>query len=88
MKKILVIGLVLILVFSAFVFAQKGICGNKKDVKCCKLCVLCDIDANITVTNTDEGVLVTIKGKSKEDVKKIQENIKECCCFNKNSNKK
>lgn len=87
MKKTLILAMVILFVFGIFAYAQKGMCGEKKNMQCCKSCVMCNLDTSVTVSNTADGVLVEIKGKNKEDIKKIQESIKECCCFNKSSRK-
>jgi len=82
MKKILIFLMVIVFMFSAFAFAQKEMCG-KKDMQCCKSCVLCSLDKNVTIENTTDGVLVAIKA----NIKKIQKSVKECCCFNKSESK-
>ncbi len=86
MKKTFIIALSMVLIFSSLILAYE--CekhkhkGHSQEMKMEDMehsgCLLCDLNADFSVKETKDGVLLTIKAKKDgADAKTIQENIKK-----------
>lgn len=92
MKKIIFIALGFLFVLSSFVIAEEAMHQHKGHSEEMKMedmghagCLLCDLDADFSVKETKDGVVLTIKAKKDgASVKEIQENVKKWLEMKKN----
>jgi len=83
MKKLILIVLCFLFVFSSFIIAGDKCKSHKAysedKVAMHKGCYLYNLNADFSIKNTKDGVVITIKAKKDgDDVKTIQEKAKEC----------
>ncbi|HRU39186.1 MAG TPA: hypothetical protein P5511_04855 [Candidatus Goldiibacteriota bacterium] len=95
MKKVLVMALAAVFAIGSVAAFAGPNCMEKAAKKCGmaakdgKCCAMCAIDADVKVTETKDGVTITISAKEGgADAKAIQEAAKNCCCIGKNKKDK
>jgi YHS domain-containing protein len=92
MKKIIFIALSILFVFVSFLTAEEMMHQHKGHSQGMEIkdmshmgCLLCDLNADFSVKETKDGVVLTIKAKKDgDDAKKIQESVKKWLEMRKN----